>query len=226
MNDIQVPDVPTTILAWRVWALDQRGGTLTLTSTTPAGVSRQEREAQRETHPLMAGLGDPLGAWPKMSETDPTGALVARCHAPGAEDQTGEWMAQHPGGVVPSELCLGAGGHGCGIYAAKDLRIAANYLRSTKNPVIGLVELVSPIHCEQGWRGSKARVAAIMRLNTALTTVDEGLQGYVAEAYSVPLLTSISLNPEDHRDLIDAWQNERDGEAELVDDVESWLSEQ
>jgi hypothetical protein len=221
-----VPDVPQTILAWRVWGLDQRGSTLTLTSTTPAGASRKERDAQREAHPLLAGLGDPISAWPRANQANPTGALIARCHAPGADEATPEWLDQHPGGIVPSEHCTGAGGHGCGIYAAKDLSVAASYLRSTRNPVIGLVELVSPIHCEQGYRGSKARVAAIMLLNEALTSVDEPLQKKVAEAYGVPALVSVSLNPEDHRELIEKWQAERDGEADLVTGIEKFLREQ
>jgi hypothetical protein len=218
-----IPDVPTTYLAWRVWGLDKR--TLTLTSTTPAGVSRKDREAQRESHPLLAGLGDPLGAWPKASEIDPTGALAARCHAPGSDEQTDDWRLIHPEGRVPSPECAGAGGHGCGIYATTDLGVANRYL-SGQHPVFGLVELTGRVlDCEQGYRAEFARVAAILMINEALT-IDQGMLAKIAEAYSVPTIVPVSLVPEDHRDLIDAWQNDRDGEAELVNGIESWLAGQ
>lgn len=62
------------------------------------------------------------------------------------------------------------------------------------------------------YRAQYARVAAILAINEALT-LEYGALAKIATTYGVPLLTPASLDPEAHREAIDAWQAAQDAEA-------------
>ena len=202
MTESITPDVSQTYLTWRVWGW-QKG---VLTSTTPAGVSKAEREKREAQHPLLAGLEAPLGEW-AIPTVGNDGVMVAQCNARGEYDalkHTDESGLE----CAPGLECS------CGIYAAKDLELASRYL-SKKHPVFGLVELSGRvIDCEMAYRAQYARVAAILAINEALT-LEHGALAKIAATYGVPLLTPTSLSAQAHREAIEEWQAAQDAEAGL-----------
>jgi hypothetical protein len=147
----------------------------------------------------MPGAFDtPAGSWPK---DHPLKAECKRGQAHEAHDPDGCEVpgCDHIGGI-PAPGCR------CGIYATRNMRVVSDYLRTAREPVLGLVEIGGRvIMAEPGHEGyarsQYARIAAILLIDRSLT-LDAGTLRRLADAYHVPALVPSSVDPQDYRDQV------------------------
>jgi hypothetical protein len=192
-DEIVIPDVPTTALAFRTWRLSETGRLLSINApslTGSAGGSANQR--QRKVPWIHRALADEEGqnGWPIGAN------LVAHCGVGGA---AAEKNPDH--GKIPAKGCS------CGIYATTELKIINNYLGNElvqgmqlRGPVLGVVELGGKVvPATQGFRAAYARVAAILLIDEVFSLTTPQLK-HIAETYHVPALKPHSIVPEDYRD--------------------------
>jgi hypothetical protein len=169
-----VPDFPQTRLAFRSWQLD-RAAMAVLSLNAPG----------RNASWLAKAMASPAGNWPYDK------LITATCGQPRKKAKDDE--EEH--GPVPGMECR------CGIYATTDLGVINHYL-SREAPILGVVELGGRvIPATQGYRAQYARVAAILLVDEALTEPHHLLRE-LAEAYRVPALVPISVDPENYREVV------------------------
>jgi hypothetical protein len=208
-DEIVIPDVPQTALAFRTWRLSDTGRLLSINApslTGSAGGSANQR--QRKVPWIHRALADEEGqhGWPIG------GPLVAACGVGGAG---AEKNPDH--GKIPSKGCS------CGIYATTELKIINNYLGNEivqglalRGPVLGVVELGGRvIPATQGYRAAFARVAAILLIDEVFSLGSAQLR-HIAETYRVPAIVPHSIIPEDYRDDLTP-------ESTLADEAEEFL---
>jgi len=172
---MNVPDVPQTFLAFRVWRIDKLGNLLSLNAPGKASSPATAPPATR----IQNWLASPSSGWPAGEP------LKAECRMVLKGDEEGH-------GRVPVPDCS------CGIYATTDLKVINSYLGKDA-PVLGVVELGGKvIPATQGYRAEYARIAAILLIEPVFTLPHSWLE-FIAETYEVPALVPHSVNPEDYR---------------------------
>ena len=244
LDDIIIPDVPVTALAYRTWRTSEEGNLLSINAPSltgkAGGSTMQGQQGFRRVTWIHRHLADPEGqnGWPIGVP------LVAHCGqcgklpgapvfppglilGPGAPSSPGAG----PGlpGVTPSPVhdripdlkCS------CGIYATTSIKVINQYLGNEtvnglalRGPVLGIVELGGKvIPATQGYRAAYARVAAIMLIDPVFSLPHAQLR-QIAEHYRVPALRDdpdkASLNPEFYRDQLTLG-------TPSADEVEEWL---
>jgi hypothetical protein len=190
-----IPDDPQTRLAFRTWRLSDEGRLLSINAPSLTGKAGGNG-MPRKISWIHRQLADPEGqnGWPIG---DP---LVSHCGQ-------GRDASSPDHGPIPSKTCS------CGIYATTSINVINQYLGTEvingtiaiRGPVLGVVELGGRIiPATQGFRAKAARVAAILLIDTAFSLSHSQLK-QIASHYQVPALIPHSLDPEDYRDRLIAW---------------------
>ena len=169
-DELVIPDVPESLLAFRVWHVADDDSLWSITAQT----NQHKGRTGYKNKAVARLLESPVGQW----ETD----MVAVCKR-GAKVGSGKSEREH--GQVPDELCT------CGLYAATDLDVIAGYAvpRSGEwRTAVGLVQGSGQlVPAEFGWRAEKARIVAIFAVSEDFTVPHHRLW-QVAERYGVPLV--------------------------------------
>jgi hypothetical protein len=208
-DDLNIPDVPQTALAFRTWRLSESGRLLSINAPSLTGkAGGNPNVPQRRVTWIHRALADPEGqdGWPIG------GPLVAHC---GVGGDAAEKNPDH--GKIPSQTCS------CGIYATTELKIIDHYLGNElvqglyiRGPVLGVVELGGRvIPATQGFRAAYARVAAILLIDEVFS-LSAGQLRHIAETYRVPAIKPHSTNPEDYRDDLTP-------ATPVADEADEWL---
>jgi hypothetical protein len=217
-DDIVVPDVPQTVLAFRTWRLSESNKLLSINAPNLTGkAGGSPGQGVRKIGWIHRHLADDEGqsGWPIGD------ALIAHCGVRGAG---AEAIPEH--GKIPAKDCS------CGIYATTELKVINSYLGNEiymgvaiRGPVLGIVEMGGRvIPATQGYRARYARVAGILAIDEVFSLSRAHLN-QIAEMYEVPLITPHSTNPEDYREAIGQMPAVTDPSS-IADDVEEWLAKQ
>ena len=216
-EELIIPDVPQTALAFRTWRLSEDNKLLSINAPRLTGKAGGSGQPVKKIGWIHRHLADPEGqdGWP-IAEP-----LIAHC---GVIGPTAEASPDH--GKIPGQHCS------CGIYATTDIKVINGYLGTEqymgafiRGPVLGIVELGGKVvPASQGYRARYARVAGILQIDEVFSLSSARLR-QIAELYQVPLITPHSKDPADYREAIGQMPAVVDP-ASVADEMEQWLLDQ
>lgn len=216
-EDVIIPDVPQTALAFRTWRLSESNRLLSINAPNLTGKAGGSGHMPRKIGWIHRHLADPEGqdGWP-IAEP-----LMAHCGVRGA---AAEADPEH--GKIPGQNCS------CGIYATTEIKVINGYLGTEqymgamiRGPVLGIVEMGGKVvPASQGFRARYARVAAILDIDDVFSLSSAHLQ-QIAELYQVPLIKPHSKDPANYREAIGQMPAVVDPSA-IADEMEQWLRDQ
>lgn len=220
-DDLVIPDVAETALAFRTWRLSDSGKLLSINAPNLTGKAGGSATKQIKVSWIHRQLADDegQGGWP-VGEP-----LVAHCGVTGLSAAALKNNPDH--GPIPKKRCS------CGIYATTSISVINQYLGNEiimgtiaiRGPVMGIVEMGGlVIPASQGYRAAYARVAAIIAIDPAFSLSRAQLLR-IAEHYEVPLLDDKSTDPEAYRADLDIMPPVTNPDS-VGDEMEEWLKSQ